>query len=262
MTSTWNRHLTLPSETVYFVSDAHLGGSSPDREAVKRERLHALLDRVEREETALLLLGDLFDFWFDYRTVIPKAAFGILARLDSMARRQPVHFLGGNHDFWMMDFLARETAVGVLADGALLECQGRRAVLYHGDGLGPGDRGYKVLKRVLRNPLAIWLFRWIHPDLGIRLGLHSSGVSRSATSTETLDADLLFRTVALPELRARADAVLMGHHHTPVHLTRPEGEFLILGDWFEHFSCVRLRGGKFEVLTWPLPGEEEASSTG
>jgi len=243
--------VTCDRETLYFVSDVHLGGSPPDEEGPKRARLHELLDRVEADRAALVILGDLFDFWFEYRTVIPRTAFSLLARLDGMARAgTPVLYLGGNHDFWMTDFLARETALAVLADGTVLRAQERRLYLAHGDGRGPGDRGYKVLKAVLRNPLAIRMFRWIHPDLGIRLALGSSHASREATGGHGVDVEALFREVGLPELRGDVDAFLMGHHHVPVHLKRPEGEFLILGDWFRRFTYGRLREGRLELLEW------------
>ncbi len=246
--------LSEPRDTAWFVSDVHLGGAPPDAEREKRERLFALLDRVERDRAALFVLGDLFDFWFEYRTVIPRTAFGVLARLDSLARSGlPVRYLGGNHDFWMCDFLRRETAVQVLPDGPLVTTQGRRLRLFHGDGLGPGDTGYKILKRVLRNPAAIGLFRWIHPDLGIPLALGSSNLSREHTAERRVDTESLFRHVALPALEAGADAVLMGHHHLPLHDRHPQGEFLILGEWFHRYTCARLRGGGFELLSWPLP---------
>jgi len=238
---------------VYFVSDVHLGGSPPEEERRKRDRLDGLLDRVERDDASLYVLGDLFDFWFEYRTVVPRTALGLLARLDGMARARPVAYLGGNHDFWMRDFLARETRIEVLEDGVTLHAQGRRARLFHGDGLGPGDTGYKLLKRVLRNPLAVRLYRWIHPDLGIPLALKSSGVSRGHAGDRKVDVESLFRHVAEPEFRRDADAVLMGHHHVAVHLERAAGEMLILGDWFEKYTCVRLTAGKFSLLTWPLP---------
>jgi UDP-2,3-diacylglucosamine hydrolase len=242
-----------PSGAIYFLSDVHLGGSPEPAETVKRERLDALLNRVESEGAALYVLGDLFDFWFEYRTVVPSVGFGILSRLDGMARSGvPVHYLGGNHDFWLNEFLTRETAVVVLPDGAAVEAQGRQIRLYHGDGLGPGDTGYKMLKWVLRNRLAIRLFRWLHPDLGIPLGLRSSETSRNHTTHRVVDVEALFEHVALPEFKEGADAVLMGHHHVPVHLNRDAGEFLILGDWFRQYTCVRLTEGRFQLLTWPL----------
>jgi UDP-2,3-diacylglucosamine hydrolase len=245
--------LVEPRPVAYFLSDVHLGAGVGEAEAIKRERLGALLDRVERDEAALFILGDLFDFWFEYRTVIPRTAFSILARLDRLAGAGlPVRYLGGNHDFWLCDFLRRETHVEVLPDGVEVETQGRRLRLYHGDGLGPGDSGYKVLKRVLRNPLAIRLYRWVHPDLGIPLALRTSGVSRHHTGNREIDVEGLFTHVAIPGLRGGVDAVLMGHRHVPIHWRRPEGEFLILGDWFHHYTCARLQGGAFELLSWPL----------
>jgi UDP-2,3-diacylglucosamine hydrolase len=248
-----HRILKDSSSVIYFVSDIHLGGSSESEEVTKRERLLSLCDRTEREGGSLYVLGDLFDFWFEYRTVVPRTGFRILARLDTLARSGvPVRYLGGNHDFWMTGFLGRETAIEILPDGTSIEAQGRTARLFHGDGLGPGDTGYKTLKRILRSRVAIRLFRWLHPDLGIPLGLRSSGISRHHTADRSIDVESLFKNVALPEFANGAEAVLMGHHHVPVHLKRDQGELLILGDWFRHYTCVRLRDGRFELLTWPL----------
>lgn len=242
-----------PKPVLYFVSDIHLGGSSPPEEAVKRQRLLALLDRTASEGGSLYILGDLFDFWFEYRTVIPRVGFGILSRLDALARSGvPVHYLGGNHDFWVNDFLSRDTAIQVLEDGTRVTAQGKQAVLYHGDGLGPGDVGYKILKQVLRNPFTIQLFRILHPDLGIPFALRTSGVSRHHTGDRKVDVEALYQAAAVPALREGADAVLMGHHHVPVHLRRDEGQFLILGDWFHHYTCARLLNGTFDLLRWPL----------
>ena len=242
-----------PAATLWFVSDVHLGGSSGEAEQVKRERLIALFDRVRADDGSLYVLGDLFDFWFEYRTVIPRTAFGVLAALDDLARATGrVHYLGGNHDAWLNDFLATETAVRVMPDGTVVEAQGKRLWLAHGDGLGPGDTGYKILKKVIRNPLAIRAFRWIHPDLGIPLALGSSHVSRESTRDHPVDVDALWRNVALPELQGGADAVLLGHHHVAEHRTEAEGEMVILGDWFRTFSCARLQGGTLELLRWPL----------
>lgn len=242
-----------PRPVLTFVSDVHLGGSPPAEEQVKRQRLEALFDRVEAEGGSLYILGDLFDFWFEYATVIPRVAFGVLARMDALARSGvPVHYLGGNHDFWIEEFLRRETAVAVLPDGVRVRAQDKTFRLFHGDGLGSGDTGYKILKKVLRHPAAIRAFRWLHPDLGIRLALRTSGVSRHHTADHEVPVERIFEEVARPLLEGGDDAVLMGHHHVPVHLQRDPGEFLILGDWFRQYTCARLSGGAFKLTAWPL----------
>jgi UDP-2,3-diacylglucosamine hydrolase len=245
--------LADPRSTLTFVSDIHLGGSPEREEAVKRERLFALLDRVGEEQGSLYILGDLFDFWFEYRSVIPRAAVATIARLDTLARRgSPVRFLGGNHDFWLSDFLKRETAVEVIEDGSDISAQGKTVRLFHGDGRGPGDHGYKVLKRVVRNPFAIGLFRWVHPDIGIPLALWTSGTSRHHTAERAVDVESIYRNVGIPALAEGADAVLIGHHHVARHLRRAEGEMIFLGDWFRQFTCARLAGGRFALWHWPL----------
>lgn len=209
------------------------------------------MKRVAEEKGALFILGDLFDFWFEYKTVIPKTAFGFLASLDATAAEgTPVYYIGGNHDFWLCDFLDKETHIQVLADGTELNAQGKKTYLAHGDGLGPGDTGYKILKKVFRNPLAIWLFRWVHPDLGIKIALSTSHVSREHTSDHVVDVERLFRDVAKPELLKGRDAMIVGHHHVRHHAKNAEGEFLILGDWFRQFTYARLQGGSYESLAW------------
>jgi UDP-2,3-diacylglucosamine hydrolase len=242
-----------PRPALTFVSDIHLGGSPEPEETVKRERFFALLDQVSQEAGSLYILGDLFDFWFEYRSVIPRAAVGAIARLDALARSgSPVRFLGGNHDFWLTDFLKRETAIEVLEDGAGVSAQGKTVRLFHGDGRGPGDHGYKMLKRVVRSPIAIGLFRWVHPDIGIPFALWTSGTSRHHTADRAVDVENIYRHVGAPALSNGADAVLIGHHHVAHHLRRPEGDMIFLGDWFRQFTCARLEGGRLALWRWPL----------
>jgi UDP-2,3-diacylglucosamine hydrolase len=248
-----SNNLRDDAPVVYFVSDVHLGGSQGTAETEKQTRFQGLLQRVRSEKASLYVLGDLFDFWFTYRRVIPRAGFGILARLEAMAGDgADIRYLGGNHDFWIEGFLREDTRIEVIPDHTRILAQGKVIELAHGDGLGPGDTGYKILKRVLRNRAAISLFRWVHPDLGIPLGLRSSHVSRESTADHPVDTEALYRHVGLPALADGADAFLMGHHHVAVHISRDSGDFMILGDWFRQYTCARLREGKLEMLRWPL----------
>src|SRR5262245_8346461 len=155
----------MPARAAYFISDAHLGVESKAREAARETRLIPFLNSLPGRARSLYILGDLFDFWFEYGTAIPRRHFDLLATLRELRRADvEITCLAGNHDFWLGPFLRDELDLKV-HDGALTVVeQGRRIWLHHGDGLLGGDLGYRVLKRVLRHPASIALYRWIHPD--------------------------------------------------------------------------------------------------
>jgi UDP-2,3-diacylglucosamine hydrolase len=158
-----------------------------------------------------------------------------------------ITFIGGNHDFWALPFLRDELGIEVV-DGVLTRnLQGRRFYIAHGDGLGSGDHGYKMLKRVLRHPLAIALYRLIHPDLGIRLATLSSHASRESQTTDPALADRLYQEVAAPAFAAGHDVVVLGHVHLPT--LREEGmrAMAILGDWVENCTYLRVEGGRLHL---------------
>ena len=233
----------------FFISDCHLGLAGRPEERVREARLLRFLDRLEPGRDGLTIAGDLFDFWFTYDRAIPKGGFRVIARLDELRRAgMPVTFVGGNHDFWALPFLRDELGLEV-ADGSLVRpIQGRRFLIAHGDGLGSGDHGYKLLKRVLRNPVAIALYRLIHPDLGIRLATFTSHVSRGHQGElDPALADRVLREVATPAFAAGHDVVVLGHLHLPT-LRETNGKALvILGDWVQHFTYLRVEGGKLSL---------------
>ena len=245
-------HPGRPDGPVYFLSDAHIGAGTPAGEAEKETRLLAFLSRVGENAAALVLLGDLFDFWFEYRHAIPVRGFQVLARLRSLVESGlPIVFIGGNHDFWAGRFLQEQ--VGVLAPpGALdIEVQGRRLFVAHGDALAPGDEGYKFIRRVFRNPLAIAAFRWIHPDFGIPLATSSSGLSRQHTADIPVVAARLWKEIAAPQFERGRDGVLVGHFHYPVHMRNRGCDFIINGDWMTHWTYSVLTHGTLELRHWP-----------
>lgn len=234
-------------KAVFFLSDAHLGSGVDS--AARSRRLTEFLSSQRGRMSHLYLLGDLFDFWFEYRHTIPKGHFQVLRALaDGVAAGVPTVYLGGNHDFWCGTYLSREVGVEVCQHPIRVTHQGRRIFLAHGDGLGPGDTGYRFLKTVLRNPAAIALYRLIHPDLGIPLAQVVSRISRHHTHPRDYILRRLFRHVATPCYAAGDDAVLVGHIHDPLHLRDAAArDFLIVGDWLEHFSWVRLEDGRFTL---------------
>src|SRR6266705_1649612 len=230
----------------YFIADAHLGQGTRDSNRARERDLLAFFDRVASERAALYVNGDLFDFWFEYGHAIPKRFVRVLQGLGELRRRGvPVTYVGGNHDFWIGNYLERELDVTFTDKAVTVEIQGRRIFLAHGDGLGPGDHGYKLLKRVLRNRLARGLFRWIHPDVGIPLATAVPRTSRRHRPRAAPAEGTLLDQLALPRLRQGFDAVVMGHFHIPLHHRGPDGEYLILGDWVERRSYARLAEGRF-----------------
>lgn len=233
----------------YFVADAHLGQGTDESNRARERDLLAFLDRVGSEGAALYVDGDLFDFWFEYAHAIPKRFIRVLQALGGLRRAGiPVTYVGGNHDFWIGEYLARELDVSFTDQPITITLQGRRILLAHGDGLGPGDHGYKLLKRVLRNPIAKGLFRWVHPDVGIPLARAVSHTSRHHAPRPDRTEAALLAHVAGPWLKQGHDAVVVGHFHFPLHHRGPEGEFLVLGDWLERRTYARLVDGQFSLL--------------
>jgi UDP-2,3-diacylglucosamine hydrolase len=242
-------------KTVCFISDAHLDSGADSEE---RARSLARLLAARRDEiTHLYILGDLFDFWFEYRHAIPKGGFAVLRALaDLAAAGVRIDYLGGNHDFWCGSFLQREVGVTVHPGPIRVEHQGRRIYLAHGDGIVPGETGYKILKAVLRHRLAISLYRLVHPDIGIPFAYRVSTVSRRHTHERAFYIARYSRFVAGPRFAAGDDAVVVGHVHDPMHFRDAAGrDFLIAGDWLEFFTCVTLREGRF-ALERHAPGAE------
>lgn len=241
---------------VVFLSDAHLG--APIGRAERGAWLVRFLESFRGKIGGLFVVGDLFDFWFEYRHAIPKAHFQICRALADIIRSGvPAIYFGGNHDFWAGSYLKNEIGLVVADEPQTMEIQGRTIFVAHGDGLGKGDLGYRVLKRILRNKLCIGLYRWIHPDLGVPLAYRVSALSRRKTLDRSIWLPRLIDTVASPKLADRHDSVVIGHIHEPEHLRLPGGDFLILGDWIDHFTYAVLEDGKFTLRRYVPAGDDE-----
>lgn len=231
---------------VFFISDCHLGHDKSPAEGEREARVLRFLDARDPAADALVIVGDLFDFWFGYGRAIPCAGFAVLSRLFELRRAgMPITFVGGNHDFWALPFLRDELDLEV-AEGVLTRnIQGRRFFIAHGDGMGSGDLGYKLLRPILRHPAAIALYRLIHPDLGIRLATFCSRMSRHNSIPNADIADRAFREVAAPAFSQGHDVVVLGHLHVPT-LREEQGKALvILGDWLASPSTyLRVERGR------------------
>ena len=234
----------------YFFSDVHLGLGSYEKEKQKEDRLLGFLRGILPTADSLFISGDLFDFWFEYKTVIPKGFHRTLTALQEFSDRGiNVHYLAGNHDFWMGDFFHNELGMEIHREPFETTVEDKRIYLHHGDGLAKNDLGYRMIKPVLRNQFNIRLFRWIHPDLGVRLARGSSRSSREYTSNKDYEEEGMVEC-AREHIRQGVDIVMMGHRHKPIVLPIDRGTYINLGDWITYYTYAELTNGMTKLKTW------------
>ncbi|GAB4319528.1 MAG: UDP-2,3-diacylglucosamine diphosphatase [Bacteroidales bacterium] len=243
--------MTEKSGKVYFISDCHFGVPSRADSRKREERMIEWLEMVRQDADAIYIMGDLFEFWFEYRTVVQKGYVRLLGKLAEItASGIPVTFFRGNHDVWAFDYLSEEVGMTIYPDTLVTEIYGKTFFLGHGDGLGKGDNGYKFLKKVFRNRINQFLFRWLHPDIGTRLGLFWSNRSRVANINQGLDEvneaglkriEGYCREVL--EKNPAIDFFIFGHVHKPAVIQLNEKcSYLSIGDWIHHYSYLEFDG--------------------
>ena len=242
---------------VYFLSDFHLGAPN-DTESRKREdRLVRFLQDARKDAGIIFIVGDIFDFWFEYKTVVPKGFVRILGTLAQLADEGiQLHIFTGNHDLWMQDYLSIELNAKLYFEPQAFTIQNKQFLIGHGDGLGPGDKGYKRLKKIFTNPICQWLFRWLHPDAGIQLANYFSRKSRAKTG----NADELFLgedkewLILYSKEKAKTMAVdffIFGHRHYAIDLKiNDKCRYINLGDWIRLNTYAVFDGTELQLLTW------------
>ena len=242
---------------VYFLSDFHLGAPN-DTESRKREdRLVRFLQDARKDAGIIFIVGDIFDFWFEYKTVVPKGFVRILGTLAQIADEGiQLHIFTGNHDLWMQDYLSKELNAKLYFEPQIFTIQNKQFLIGHGDGLGPGDEGYKRLKKIFTNPICQWLFRWLHPDAGIQLANYFSRKSRAKTG----NADELFLgedkewLILYTKEKAKTMAVdffIFGHRHYAIDLKiSDKSRYINLGDWIRLNTYAVFDGTDLQLLTW------------
>jgi UDP-2,3-diacylglucosamine hydrolase len=235
----------------YFVSDAHLGVDRREIEREKERELIKFLEMVETDGNRLFILGDLFDFWFEYRTVIPKGYHRLLAKLSDVVEKGiEVNYLAGNHDFWLGSFFREEVGMHVFPDPFGVTIGSARFFFHHGDGLADNDLGYRILKKILRNRFNVWLYSWLHPDLGVQVARFSSRKSRNYTSQKDYGEKDGMRAFASQKIAEGYHYVVMGHNHRPVCESIGDGTYVNLGDWMFHYTYGVFDNDRFELLEW------------
>lgn len=243
---------------VYFASDQHFGAPTTALSKTREQRFLYWLDSIEADAGALFLLGDLFDFWFEYKTVVPKGFVRILGKIALIRDKGiPVFFFVGNHDLWMNDYFETELNIPVFHKPQLFKINNKIFFIGHGDGLGPGDRGYKRMKKVFTNPFSKWLFRWLHPDLGVRLAQYMSIKNKLISGEE--DARYLGeenewlvqyskrKLQKLPD----CDYFIFGHRHLPMIIDiGGKTKYINLGDWIQYFTFGVLTSEDLELYSF------------
>jgi UDP-2,3-diacylglucosamine hydrolase len=229
---------------IYFSSDNHLGAPTQELSKPREHKFLRWLDHVKQDAAAIFLLGDLFDFWFEYKTVVPKHQVRVLGKLAEIADSGiPIYFFVGNHDLWMFGYFEDELGIPVFHKPQVFEFNNKKFFIGHGDGLGPGDHSYKLMKKVFANRFCQWLFARLHPNFGIGLAILSSQNSRKYKSDSGYTAkenEWLYAYANEKVKTEPCDYFVFGHRHIPMDLQLANGKsrYINLGEWFEKRSYL------------------------
>ena len=239
---------------IYFLSDFHLGAPNHEASLVREKRIVRFLDEIKNDAAVIFILGDLFDFWYEYKNVVPKGFVRILGKLAELTDSGIiVHFFVGNHDMWMSGYFEQELNIRVFYDPEEFEFNGKKFLIGHGDGLGPGDHKYKFMKKVFRNRFSQWLFGMLHPASGIGLADYFSRKSRASTGNEDerfLGEEKEWLIVYSRELlqKKHFDFFVFGHRHLPIEFKLNDKSFYInLGDWIKYNSYAEFDGENIQL---------------
>lgn len=241
---------------IYFLSDFHLGAPDHASSLDRERRIVAFLERAKQDAATIFIVGDLFDFWYEYRTVVPKGYTRILGKLAEITDHGvPVHFFTGNHDMWMKGYFEQELQIPVYHEPQAFEYSGKKFYIGHGDGLGPGDHGYKTLKKIFRNPLCQWLFGILPPAAGVGLASWLSRRSRAVTGQiddRFLGEDGEWLIAYCREILEKEyfDYLIFGHRHLPIdyRLGNSASRYINLGDWIRYNTYAVFDGERLSLL--------------
>lgn len=219
---------------IYFISDVHLGFFERKQDIVRENLLIATLDKLAIDAEKIFIVGDLFDYWFEYKQVIPRYFYRILSKIhDLVSKGIKIEYVMGNHDFGHIDFFENEFGIKVHTNDIQRQIYGKRFYISHGDGKAYGDLGYKILKKILRHPFSLWLFMRLHPNFGIGLASGSSKKSRAYTDKKDYGKKDGMRDFALEKIEYGYDYVIMGHRHKAEITKHLQGYYINLGHWIK-----------------------------
>lgn len=236
--------MQLPQgKKIYFASDQHLGAPNYEK-SLEREKLFVQwLEEIRHDAAEIFIVGDLFDFWFEYKHAVPRGFVRVLGKIAEICDSGiPIHMYTGNHDMWIFDYMPKETGVILHREPNERSWNGKEFYIGHGDGLGPGDHGYKFIKKVFKSPLLQWCFARLHPNFGIGLADYFSKQSRAKTGDS--DAKFLgeeneWLAIYSKEMlqQKHFDYFVFGHRHLPLDIQLTDSSrYINLGDWIQYFT--------------------------
>lgn len=244
----------LPADKkVYLASDFHLGVPSAEASLLRERKIIKWLDWIKQDAAAIMLVGDIFDFWFEYKHVVPKGFVRFLGKIAQLKDEGiPIFIFTGNHDMWMFDYLQNELGVVIIREPTSFQIAKHAVHIGHGDGLGPGDKTFKAIKRVFKNKLAQWAFSWVHPNVGFSLAHAWSGKSKDKDEDPFLgEEEWLLQYCRQMEKTTHHDYYIFGHRHIPLEMkVAPNSTYLNLGDWFEKNTYVEIDSQKATLKTF------------
>lgn len=242
---------------IYFASDQHFGAPTSEKSKPREKLFITWLDTIKNDAEAIFLLGDLFDFWFEYTKVVPKGFIRVLGKLAELSDSGiKIHFFVGNHDLWMKDYFETELNITIYRKPTEFTFNNKLFLIGHGDGLGPGDKGYKRMKKVFTNPFSNWFYKWLHPDIGVRLAQYLSVKNKLISGEEDIkflgeENEWLVQYCKKKLTQKHYDFFVFGHRHLPLEITISENsKYINTGDWINHFTYAVFEGENLTIKTF------------
>ena len=236
-------------QKIYFASDFHLGVPTYEASLAREKKVVAWLDKVKHDAAEIHLVGDLFDFWFEYKYTVPKGFIRLLGKIAEITDSgTPVHLHTGNHDMWMFGYLPKEIGVIIHTEPIERTYSGKTFFIGHGDGLGPDDHSYKFIKKVFANKFCQWLFARLHPNLAFGVANYFSSKSRIATGNSDSiylgDEKEWLVSFCKEKLQEKHfDYFIFGHRHLPIEVNLPQqSKYINLGEWINYYSYAEFDG--------------------
>ncbi|MEX1383584.1 UDP-2,3-diacylglucosamine diphosphatase [Lutibacter sp.] len=245
------------NKKIYFASDQHFGAPTAEQSKIREQKFVNWLDTIKTDAEIVFLLGDLFDFWFEYKKVVPKGFIRVLGKLAELRDSGiQIYFFVGNHDLWMEDYFETELNIPTYHKPKEFTFNNKTFLIGHGDGLGPGDKGYKRMKKVFTNPFSKWLYKWLHPDIGVTLAQYLSVKNKLISGEEDVkflgeENEWLVHYCNRKLTEKQFDYFVFGHRHLPmeIQLTK-NSKYINTGDWISHFTYAVFNGEQMVLKSY------------